>query len=146
MREICLSGSMSGERKRSVAERPKLPRLSSTLPILDPYANTYSKVSSGDIGESYENNENIANYAATRNILLSENAPGASILPSSSPDPGNLYMGSAEAKAFGFLGASSTLDGSVGISANTTWDYSPTATPTATNIIWLEFLSTKFLR
>ena len=33
MREICLSGSMSGERKRSVAERPKLPRLSSTLPF-----------------------------------------------------------------------------------------------------------------
>ncbi len=131
MREICLSGSMSGERKRSVAERPKLPRLSSTLPILDPYANTYSKVSSGDIGESYENNENIANYAATRNVLLSENAPGASTLPSSSPDPGNLYMGSAEAKAFGFLGASSTLDGSVGISANTAWDYSATATPTA---------------
>jgi hypothetical protein len=33
MREICLSGSMSGERKRSVAEWPKLPRLSSTLPF-----------------------------------------------------------------------------------------------------------------
>src|SRR5664280_2805049 len=33
MREICLSGSMSGERKRSVAEWPKLPRLSSTLPL-----------------------------------------------------------------------------------------------------------------
>ena len=32
MREICLSGSMSGERKRSDAEWPKLPRLSSTLP------------------------------------------------------------------------------------------------------------------
>ena len=33
MREICLSGSMSGERKRSVAAWPKLPRLSSTLPF-----------------------------------------------------------------------------------------------------------------
>ena len=33
MREICLSGSMSGERKRSVAEWPKLPRLSPTLPF-----------------------------------------------------------------------------------------------------------------
>ena len=33
MREICLSGSMSGERKRSVAKWPKLPRLSSTLPF-----------------------------------------------------------------------------------------------------------------
>jgi hypothetical protein len=35
MREICLSGSMSGERKRSVAKWPKLPRLSSTLPKAD---------------------------------------------------------------------------------------------------------------
>jgi hypothetical protein len=99
--------------------------------ILDPYTNTYSKLSSGDIGESYENNENIANYAATRNVLLNENAPGASTLPSSSPDPGSLYMGSAEAKALGFLGASSTLDGSVGISANTAWDFTPNTTPTA---------------
>src|SRR5450759_1858980 len=32
MREICLSGSMSGDGKRSDAEWPKLPRLSSTLP------------------------------------------------------------------------------------------------------------------
>ncbi len=32
MREIRKSGSMSGERKRSDAERPKPPRLSSTLP------------------------------------------------------------------------------------------------------------------
>src|SRR5450759_4999985 len=35
MREICLSGSMSGERKRSDAEWPRLPRLSSTLPLTD---------------------------------------------------------------------------------------------------------------
>jgi len=32
MREICMSGSMSGERKRSDAAWPKQPRLSSTLP------------------------------------------------------------------------------------------------------------------
>ena len=33
-----LSGSMSGERKRSVAKWPKLPRLSSTLPLTtDPF-------------------------------------------------------------------------------------------------------------
>jgi hypothetical protein len=31
MGEISMSGSMSGERKRSVAEWPKQPRLSSTL-------------------------------------------------------------------------------------------------------------------
>jgi hypothetical protein len=32
MREIRTSGSMSGDGKRGVAERPKLPRPSSTLP------------------------------------------------------------------------------------------------------------------
>ena len=32
MREICTSGSMSGDGKRGVAEWPKLPRPSSTLP------------------------------------------------------------------------------------------------------------------
>ncbi len=32
MPQLGLSGSMSGERKRSVAAWPKLPRLSSTLP------------------------------------------------------------------------------------------------------------------
>ena len=32
MPEIGTSGSMSGDRKRSDAARPKLPRLSSTLP------------------------------------------------------------------------------------------------------------------
>jgi hypothetical protein len=32
MREIRTSGSMSGDGKRSVATRPKLPRPSSTLP------------------------------------------------------------------------------------------------------------------
>ena len=35
MGEICMSGSMSGERKRSVAAWPKQPRLSSTLPEPD---------------------------------------------------------------------------------------------------------------
>ncbi len=34
MREILTSGSMSGDGKRSVAEWPKLPRPSSTLPFL----------------------------------------------------------------------------------------------------------------
>jgi hypothetical protein len=102
--------------------------------ILDPYTNTYSNVSSGDLGESYDNNETTYSYAATRNILLGENAPGASTLPSNSPVPGSLSIGSAEAKALGLIGASSALDGSVGIaaaSANTAWDYSATTTPTA---------------
>ena len=39
MRDICLSGSMSGERKRSVAEWPKLPRLSGVrIPSGAPFA------------------------------------------------------------------------------------------------------------
>ena len=98
--------------------------------ILDPYTNTYSKLSSGDLGESYDN-ENTANYAATRSALLSENAPGASSLPSSSPVPGTLYMASAEAKALELIGASGALDGSVGISSSTAWDFTPNTTPTA---------------
>jgi hypothetical protein len=40
MREIRMSGSMSGERKRSVAAWPKQPRLSSTLPIGDQPTNS----------------------------------------------------------------------------------------------------------
>ena len=101
--------------------------------ILDPYSNTYSNLSSGDLGESYENNENIANYTLTRNSLLGENAPGAGILPSRSPDTGSLYMGSAEAKALGLIGASSTLDGAIGVASasNTAWDFSAITTPTA---------------
>ncbi len=37
MLEIGTSGSMSGERKRGVAVWPKLPRLSSTLPMMRLY-------------------------------------------------------------------------------------------------------------
>jgi hypothetical protein len=99
--------------------------------ILDPYTNRYSNVSSSDISESYTNNETIASYAAAKTVLLGENAPGASTLPSSSPDPGSLTIGSAEAKALGFIGASSTLDGSVGISSTSAWDFTPNTTPTA---------------
>ena len=36
MPEIGTSGSMSGDGKRGVAERPKLPRPSSTLPMYGP--------------------------------------------------------------------------------------------------------------
>jgi hypothetical protein len=98
--------------------------------ILNPYTNTYSRLLSGDLGESYDI-ETPTSYAATRNALLSENALGASTLPSSSPIPGSLYTGSAEAKALGFLGASSALDGSIGISASPVWDFTPNTTPTA---------------
>ena len=38
MPQLGLSGSMSGERKRSVAAWPKLPRLSSTLPVNQKWA------------------------------------------------------------------------------------------------------------
>ena len=101
--------------------------------ILDPYTNTYSFLSSGALGESYRNNEIIYSYAATKNALVAENAPGASALPSTSPVPGSLYLGSAQAKALGFNGASSTLDGAIGIASasNASWDYSATATPTS---------------
>ena len=98
--------------------------------ILDPYTNTYSKLSSGILAKVMITKHRPVTRA-TRNALLSENAPGAGTLPSSSPVPGSLYMGSAEAKALGLVGASSALDGSVGISSSSAWDFTPNTTPTA---------------
>jgi hypothetical protein len=99
--------------------------------LLDPYTNTYSPMSSGDLGESYQNNESPVSYSQIRNILIGENAAGSNTLPLASPDLGSLYLGSAEQKALGLIGPSSTLDGAVGISSAFSWDFSPTATPTA---------------
>jgi Ca2+-binding RTX toxin-like protein len=115
--------------------------------ILNPYNNSYSPLASGDLGESYQNSESIYNYTAIRNALLSENAPGASTLPSTSPVPGSLYFGSAEAKALGLLGASSALDGSIGVasaSPYTSWDYSATKTPTANQYYLIGVLEHEF--
>jgi hypothetical protein len=93
-------------------------------------------LSSGDLAESYINNDEPENYTAIKSVLQGENASGASTLPASSPVSGFLFMGSAEAKALGLLGATTTLDGTVGVSASTAWDFTPNTTPT-TNQIYL---------
>ena len=101
--------------------------------ILDPFSNTYSPLSSGSLGESFQSNETTYSYSATKNALVGQNAPGASTLPSTSPFSSGVYTGSAEAKALGLTGASSTLDGAIGIASasHTAWDYSPTTIPTS---------------
>src|SRR5260221_10652455 len=66
-------------------------------------------------------------------------APGVGTLHSSSPIGGTLLMGAAEQKALGLTGASTSLDGWVGIASNATvqqetggsWSFSPTAVPGA---------------
>src|SRR5205085_7560654 len=64
-------------------------------------------------------------------------APGSGTLSTSSPISGVLLIGSAQEKALGLLGASSSLDGWVGIASDATvmqqaggsWSFSPTAVP-----------------
>ena len=108
--------------------------------ILDPYSNIYSTLSSGNLGESYTNNEEPEAYTAVRNVLQGENAPGAGALPASSPVSGFLFMGSAEAKALGLLGATTTLDGTVGVSASVPWDFTPNTTPTTNQYYFVGLL------
>src|SRR5260370_39665460 len=90
------------------------------------------------LGESLQNNAAFVDYSLVKNTLVSESAPGANTLPSSSPISGQLVLGSAAEKALGLIAASNTLDGWVGIASNatlqtigTTWSFSPTATPAA---------------
>lgn len=99
--------------------------------LLDPYTGTYSGLSGGALGESYTSNDSPTSYSAVRSVLQGENAPGSQTLPANSPVPGTLYMGSAEAKALGLIGASTALDGAIGVSASTAWDFTPNTTPTA---------------
>lgn len=98
--------------------------------ILDPYTNSYSRLSSGALGESYDNFENSQSYSAAVSALQAENAPGANTLPATAPLSGSLTMGSAEAKALGLDGPSSALDGAIGVAANTAWDFTSNSTPT----------------
>jgi hypothetical protein len=88
------------------------------------------------LGESEQNNLVFGNYSQVRQALLNEGAPGATTLPTTSPLGGGLVLGSAQEKALGIIGPSSTLDGWVGIASDATlhqiggsWSYSATATP-----------------
>jgi hypothetical protein len=89
------------------------------------------------LGESEQNGLVWGNYSQVRQALINEAVPGASTLLSSSPLRGNLAIDSAQEKALGLIGASTTLDGWVGIASEATlsqqiggsWSYSATATP-----------------
>ena len=72
------------------------------------------------LGESQQANLVFGNYSQLRQGLLNEGAPGASTLPASSPLGGGLVLGSAQEKALGTIGPSSSLDGWVGIASDAT--------------------------
>jgi hypothetical protein len=110
--------------------------------ILDPYTNSYENIGSGDLSESFRNNETPQSYSGVVAALQAEQAPGSSALPTTSSLSGSLYMGSADAKALGLDGASSALDGAVGVSASAAWDFNSNTTPTM-NIIWSERSNTR---
>src|ERR1051326_2754759 len=88
------------------------------------------------LGESQQANLVFENYSQLRQGVLNERAPGASTLPASSPLGGGLVLGSAQEKALGMIGPSSSLDGWVGIASEASWhqiggwwSYSAPATP-----------------
>src|SRR3954449_10323566 len=91
------------------------------------------------LGESQQNNLAYASYSQSFQQLTNQGAPGSSTLPSAAPIGGSLAMASAQEKALGLIGGSSSLDGWVGIASNATlqqqtggsWSFSPTATPGA---------------
>src|SRR5260221_11532073 len=98
------------------------------------------------LGINQQNNIVSANYSQVRQALVNDGAPGASTLPSSSPIRGQLELGSAQEKALGLIGPSSALDGWVGIASDaqlqqldgTSWSFSPTATPSASQYYLVE--------
>jgi hypothetical protein len=91
------------------------------------------------LAESQANNDTVA-YSQVRPVLINEGAPGLSTLPSTSPIAGDLMLTTAQEKVLGLIGASSALDGWIGIASNATlqhfsgeaWSFSPTATPSST--------------
>src|SRR5260370_18164954 len=103
------------------------------------------------LGESLQNNAAFVDYSLVKNTLVSESAPGANTLPSSSPISGQLVLGSAAEKALSLIGANNTLDGWVGIASNATlqplgvsWSFSPTATPASNQVYIVGTLEHEF--
>src|SRR5712691_8123489 len=103
------------------------------------------------LGESEQNNDVFADYSLVKNTLVSEGAPGANTLPSSSPISSQLVLGSAAEKALSLIGADNTLDGWVGIASNATlqplgvsWSFSPTATPASNQVYIVGTLEHEF--
>src|SRR6266550_1717638 len=69
------------------------------------------------LAESQQANLVFGNYTQVRQALLNESAPGATTLPAASPLSGGLVLGSAQERALGLIGASSALDGWVGVAS-----------------------------
>ena len=86
---------------------------------------------SGDLSQSQVNTYASVSYAAVQAALAAENAPGAATLPAASPLAGDLLMGSAQAKALGLIGASSTIDGYIGLNSGVTYGYGVGVAPAA---------------
>ena len=85
---------------------------------------------SDDLGES-ETNWVDENYSAVRNALLAENAPGASTLPTTSPDQGTLELSTAQAKALGLTANNNSVDGYIGLSSSLPFSYAAGVTPSS---------------
>ena len=88
-------------------------------------------LASGDLSQSQVNTYASEPYAAVQAALAAENAPGAATLPAASPLSGDLLMGSAQAKALGLIGASSTIDGYIGLNSGVTYGYGVGVAPAA---------------
>jgi Hint domain len=106
-----------------------------------------------EIGLSGRTNYVTASYSQVAAALQQQNAPGASALPATSPEPAGytLMMPNTEAKALGLSGPSSALDASIGIGSDeqlaalgSSWDYSPTTPPTADQNYLVDTLEHEF--
>ena len=85
---------------------------------------------SDDLGESEWTEDVPESYSTVRNILIVRTAPGASTLPTSSPDQGTLYISPAEAKALGLPVNDGGIDGYVGFSSKAhTFSYADGVAP-----------------
>ncbi|HWF00971.1 MAG TPA: NF038122 family metalloprotease [Caulobacteraceae bacterium] len=83
----------------------------------------------GALGESESSNYYLVGYSDVVAALKAEGAAGAAGLPATSPFQGSLAITSAQAKAFGFIPASSAVDGYVGFSSALPYSFTPGVTP-----------------
>ena len=88
------------------------------------------------LGESEQNHVTSVGYSQALQHLANQGAPGSGTLSALSPISGVLLMGSAQEKALGWVGASGSLDGWVGLASDATvmqqtggsWSFSPSRT------------------
>ncbi len=89
-----------------------------------------SQMPAGAVGASLPTAYLPISYNTAIATLQAEGAPGASLLPTTSPLSGTMYVPAAEAKAIG-LTYNGAIDGYVGISSAYQYSYSSTAAPAA---------------